>query len=135
MAGPTVIPSDTQIEGRLDTSGDLVVEGRCDGEIRAGGAVTVAAGAVCRASIRARTAIVHGEVLGPVLCSDAITVGRGARVVGDLRAPDIRIDAAAGVDGKVDLLPPDAEPVTLQRLAAATRGPAPRRPNPPEPRR
>ena len=83
---------------------------------------------------RSRAVAVHGEVIGSIVCTETISLARGAHVVGDVRAPDVRIDAGARVDGKVDLLPPAAEPATLQRFAATTRGPAPRRPLPPEPR-
>lgn len=132
VAGTTLIPPNTRIDGSLETSGDLLIEGRCDGEIRAGGTVTVAGGAVCRAAIRARAATIHGEVIGPVQCTESIAVTRGARIVGEVRAPEVSIDGGARVDGKVDLLAPDAEPANLQRLPATTRGPALRRPTPPE---
>ena len=132
VAGTTLIPPNTRIDGRLETSGDLLIEGRCDGEIHAGGMVTVAGGAICRAAIRARAAAIHGEVIGPVHCTESIAVIRGARIVGEVRAPEVSVDAGARIDGKVDLLPPDAEPASLQRVSATTRGPAPRRPTPPE---
>ncbi len=132
VAGTTLIPPNTRIDGRLETSGDLLIEGRCDGEIQAGGVVTVASGAVCRASIRARAAAIYGEVIGPVQCTESIAVIRGARIAGEVRAPEVSIDAGAQVDGKVDLLAPDAEPAERRKVAATTRGPAPRRPTPPE---
>jgi cytoskeletal protein CcmA (bactofilin family) len=128
-----VIPRGTRVDGLIETPGDLTVEGRVDGRIQVGGTLTVAAGATCRASVRARAARVAGEVIGDVICSTAISVSAGGRVVGDLRAPDIDVDAAAEVDGRVDLLPPAPAPAPVKRVQVRARGPGLRRPSPPRP--
>jgi cytoskeletal protein CcmA (bactofilin family) len=125
-AAATVIPAQTRIEGRIETQGDLVIEGRCDGELAVDGTLTVAAGASCHAAIRARVALIRGEVIGGVVCSEAIDVGAGARVVGDLRAPDIAVDGAARVEGRVDLLAPAPRGSTSRRVPIAVRGPTAR---------
>lgn len=129
----TLIPRMTRVEGLVETPGDLVVEGRADGRIHIGGTLTVAQGATCRAAVRARAATISGELMGDVICSAAIEVTAGGRVVGDLRAPEIEVDAAAFVDGRVDLLPPPAEQAPVHRAAVAARGPGVRRPSPPLP--
>jgi cytoskeletal protein CcmA (bactofilin family) len=126
-----VIPRATRIDGLIETPHDLVVEGRVDGRIQVGGTLTVLPGATCRASVRARAARVSGEVIGDVVCSATIAVTAGGRVVGDLRAPEIEIDAAAEVDGRVDLLAPAPASVPLRRVPVVARGPAVRRPMPP----
>jgi len=41
-------------------------------------------------------------VIGDVICVERISVSAGARVVGDLRAPDVAIAHGAIVDGRVD---------------------------------
>lgn len=115
MFSATVIPPHTRFDGRIETPADVTVEGRCDGEIAAGGTVVVAANATCRADIRARRAEIHGEVIGSVVCSEAVIVGAGARVVGDLRAPDIAVDPSAKVEGRVDLLAPAPEQAGVRR--------------------
>jgi cytoskeletal protein CcmA (bactofilin family) len=125
-AAATVIPAQTRIDGRIETQGDLVLEGRCDGELTVDGTLTVAPGAVCRAAVRARVALIRGEVIGGIVCSEAIDVGAGARVVGDLRAPDIAVDGSAHVEGRVDLLAPAPRGNTSRRIALAVRGPAAR---------
>jgi cytoskeletal protein CcmA (bactofilin family) len=128
-----VIPRGTRVDGLIETAGDLTVEGRVDGRIQVGGALTVAPGATCRASVRARAARVVGEIIGDVVCSSAIEVAAGGRVVGDLRAPEIEVDAAAEVDGRVDLLPPAPASTPVRRVSVSARGPGPRRPTPPLP--
>jgi cytoskeletal protein CcmA (bactofilin family) len=129
----TLIPRGTRVDGLVETAHDLMVEGRLDGRIEIGGLLVVASGATCRASVRARSARIAGEVMGDVVCSAAIEVLPGGRVVGDLRAPEIEVDAAAFVDGRVDLLPPQPEPAAVQRSRVSARGPGVSRPTPPPP--
>ena len=129
----TLIPKICRVDGLIETAGDLVVEGRADGRLEVGGTLTVAAGATCRATVKARAASISGEVLGQVVCSSAIEVTAGGRVVGDLRAPEIEVDAHAFVDGRVDLLPPSPEASSVRRAPVIARGPGVRRPSPPLP--
>jgi cytoskeletal protein CcmA (bactofilin family) len=124
----TVIAARTRVVGAIETPANLTIEGRVEGEISAGGTVTVAAQAACLADIRARTAVVFGEVIGGITCSESIVVAAGARVVGDLRAPDISVDATAEVDGRVDLLPPEPRPTPPSRTTVSMRRPNLRRP-------
>jgi cytoskeletal protein CcmA (bactofilin family) len=129
----TLIPRGTRVDGLVETAGDLTVEGRMDGRIEIGGVLVVAAGATCRSSVRAREARIAGEVMGDVVCSAAIEVLPGGRVVGDLRAPEVEVDAEAFVDGRVDLLPPQPEAIEVQRTRVSARGPGVSRPSPPPP--
>jgi cytoskeletal protein CcmA (bactofilin family) len=126
-----MVPAETSIDGNIDTPGDLTIEGGCRGEISVGGVFVVAAGASCRATVKARSAEIFGEMIGDMVCTEVITVATGGRVVGDLRAPDIAVEAGAEVDGKIDLLPPAPEAAPIRRVVARTRGPELRRPAPP----
>ena len=125
---PIVIPPHALVDGVVDTPGDVTIQGRIEGEVRSGETVTIIADATCVASISARIATIHGELIGNAVCTEAIRVGPGARVVGDLRAPEIQIDADAIVDGRVDLLPPEPREASIRRLPLTARGPAPTRP-------
>ncbi len=126
-----MIPPHTRVEGRIETPGDLLVEGRCGGELHIGGTLTVAADATCKATAKAHRARIYGEMIGNIVCGHSIEIAAGARVVGDLRAPDISIDSRSEVDGKVDLLAPAPEEASIERVPMRARGPAPGRPSPP----
>ena len=112
----------------METSGDLLVEGRCDGDIFVGGTITVGRTGICRAVIRARAAVVHGEVIGGIVCAETLTIVQGARVVGDIRAPEVDVAPGAHLEGKVDLLPsapadegPARIPLAVRTLRGAPR--------------
>jgi cytoskeletal protein CcmA (bactofilin family) len=132
---PTVVPAQTIIRGEVRTRGDLTLEGTVEGSLHVDGTLSVAAGATCVAQVSACRATIYGTVLGNVVCSESIVVGPGARVVGDLRAPEIVIDSDGRVEGHVDLLPPPPALSGAQRLPLTVRGPVPRRPASPGPSR
>lgn len=127
-----VIDSSLRIEGLIETSESLLVEGRVQGRIAAGGHVTIAAGASCRASIRSPRLTIVGELIGNAICTETIDVAPGARVVGDLRAPDVQVGVQAEVDGRVDVLPPEPTEQTIERQAVSPRGLGPLRPSRPQ---
>jgi cytoskeletal protein CcmA (bactofilin family) len=131
ISSPTVIPAHTRIEGHVETPSDLEVEGVCLGELHVGGTLTVAADATCRAQIRARVCVIYGEVIGNIVCSESITLGEGARVVGDVRAPEISIDPASEVDGRIDFLAPEPSRPSRSSVRVAITGGHLRRPAPP----
>ena len=113
---PLVIPPHATVDGVVDTPGDVAVQGRMEGEVRSGETVTVIADATCVADVLARVATIHGELIGNAICTEAIRVGPGARIVGNLRAPDIQIDADATVEGRIDLLPPEPRAAAIRQL-------------------
>ncbi len=119
----------------METSGDLDVRGRCDGELQVDGTVTIAEGAICHAVIRARRALVRGEVLGAVMATEFVQIAAGGRVVGDVRAPEVAVDAEAEVTGSVDLLAPAPQSLPLERLELRVRGAGAKRPRLPRPQR
>jgi len=126
----TVVARHARINGRIDVDGPLLVEGRIEGTIRAT-VITVAASGVVLAEIQAEVAEIHGVVIGNVLASERIEVLAGARVVGDLRAPEVALAAGATIEGKVDRAPPAApEPTLDERPTLRARGPL-RRPQRP----
>lgn len=129
-----LIPPHARVEGMIETPSDLEIEGRLDGKIHIGGTLTIAATATCRADVRARRARVFGEVIGNLVCTESIEIAPGAKVVGDLRAPDIAIDPHAEVDGHVDQLAPAPAAAALRRTKVVQRGPTILRPVPPRQR-
>lgn len=132
MMNAPVIDRTVRIDGLVEVEGDLIVEGRVDGRIIAGGHVTIAITATCRASIRSPRLTVAGELIGNAVCTESITVGSGARVVGDLRAPDVAIAANSEVDGQIDLLPPEPSTHSIDRQTiGSAKGLRPSRPVPP----
>jgi cytoskeletal protein CcmA (bactofilin family) len=109
----SVIAKRTRVGGPIETEGDLVVDGRVEGAIRAAGCVTVGPSGVVISDLVVGRAVVIGIVIGSITASERVDVAAGGRVVGDVRAPTVTIVATGAVEGRVEqqgLPPPHTRP-------------------------
>src|SRR6059058_1196000 len=79
----TLGPGDS-LEGKLSYSGSISVQGRSEGELHIGGNVEIASGATVKALIEGANVTVRGEVEGAVTVRDKLTLGKSARLSGDV---------------------------------------------------
>jgi cytoskeletal protein CcmA (bactofilin family) len=131
----TLIPHRARVAGRIETDGDVIVLGRVEGSIVSGGVVIITPTGVAVAEIGATRADVQGVVIGNIVGTERIDVASGARVVGDLRAPEVQIAADATIEGRVDRLGAmagEAPPIAANRPTLRARGPRIARPVKPE---
>ncbi len=131
---PTFIAAGARVSGPIDLAGDLIVAGRVDGKVRAGGTVTVRAGGAVTAEVRGLHVRIEGAIIGNVFAAERIEVLAGARVVGDLRGSVVELAAGASVEGRIDQRVPPAEflPVEMRPTLRLSR--PMRRPSIPTPR-
>ena len=80
-----------------------MVRGRVDGRIQLGASLTVEEGAVVQADVQARVVFIAGVVVGSVTASESVRLTEKARVVGDLSAPRVVIEAGAAYRGRVEM--------------------------------
>src|SRR4051812_23899877 len=147
MASVSTISAGTVVRGSIRGEGDLDIHGRVEGSVELGGELLIAETALIRSDVRARRVTVRGAVAGNISADEAILLEPGARVVGDLGAPQIGIRPGALVRGNVSTgapLPatapvaaaaagrgrPAAAPVARQAPAPRAVAPAPARPAP-----
>lgn len=108
MLGPNLL-----VHGRLSGKGDVVVDGRLEGDVAVEGTVTIGVNGVVVAAVEAETVIVDGVVQGNVRGSTAVAVRAGGRVEGDVRSPRVAIDDGGTLQGGIEMefdLPPGLEP-------------------------
>ncbi|HEX7507091.1 MAG TPA: polymer-forming cytoskeletal protein [Polyangia bacterium] len=99
----TVIGLETRISGEIRGEEDLVVKGRVDGKIHLSHALTVEKGAIVQADVDVRNLVVSGTLVGNIVASESVHLLATARVVGDLAAPRVIMDAGAAYRGRVDM--------------------------------
>jgi cytoskeletal protein CcmA (bactofilin family) len=132
MDSASLIARGARVLGGIETPGHVVVEGRIEGPIRAGGDVTVARGAVALGEIRAWRARIEGVVIGNVIARERVELADGGRIVGDLCAPVVEVEPGGEIEGKIDRRVPDAdERPSEPRAALRPVGTKVRRPLPP----
>ena len=99
----TVIGVETRISGEIRGEEDLVVKGRVDGKIHLSHALTVEKGAIVQADVDVRNLVVSGTLVGNIVASESVRLLATARVVGDLAAPRVIMEAGAAYRGRVDM--------------------------------
>ena len=96
----TMGPNDS-LEGKLVYDGHMHVDGRAEGELRVTGNLDVAQGATARISIEAANVTVKGQVEGAVTARDKLTLGKNARLSGDIVVRRLQIEDGASLNGHV----------------------------------
>ncbi|HET6310303.1 MAG TPA: polymer-forming cytoskeletal protein [Candidatus Nitrosotalea sp.] len=96
----TMGPNDV-LEGKLVYDGHVHVDGRAEGEFRVTGNLDVASGATAKILIEAANVTVKGVVEGSVAARDKLTLGKNARLSGDIVVRRLQIDDGASLNGHV----------------------------------
>jgi len=95
----SILSSDLLITGNLKTTGDIQVEGRVDGDIRAH-LLTIGEGATVKGEIIADDVVVNGHVIGRVR-GLKVRLTSTAEVEGDIIHKTIAIESGAHFEGSV----------------------------------
>ncbi|WP_376872228.1 polymer-forming cytoskeletal protein [Albirhodobacter sp. R86504] len=95
----SVLSSDITITGNIRTTGDIVVEGTIEGDIRAH-LLTVGENATIKGEIVADDVVVHGHIMGRVR-GLKVRLTSTARVEGDIVHKTIAIESGAHFEGSV----------------------------------
>lgn len=117
----TTIGSETIVEGRIDGSEDLTVDGRVVGTINLSEILTVSTDGVVDGNVNARGVRVDGTVDGEITATEYIHLTASSRVRARLVAPIIRMDDGAKLAGEVEM---DVQaPAPQTRISAPTSRP------------
>ncbi|MGD9333246.1 MAG: polymer-forming cytoskeletal protein [Desulfobacterales bacterium] len=100
----SVIGRDICIEGELEGSENLLIEGRVKGRIQNAGDVTVSAGSHVEARIVARNITIQGRVNGNIEAREAVEIRETGILIGDCRARSIQIREGARFEGRSEIL-------------------------------
>jgi cytoskeletal protein CcmA (bactofilin family) len=98
---PTLIAQHTVLRGDIETQGALLVNGTVQGNARVGGEIAISSGAHWQGNIRARRAVIAGEVSGDVSVDEKLEIGASARIRGRVAAQLIAIARGAQVEGEI----------------------------------
>ncbi len=125
----TIIAPGTVFTGNIDCEGDILVDGRVRGHVRAGSLAVSGEGTV-EGEASAEVVVVQGYVKGPVRARHVHLLS-GALVEGNVSCATIAIDSGAQLSGTVrqelparasdDVFLPDAEPPGFGQLLRESR--------------
>ena len=98
-ASPSLLSNDLTIKGNVTTSGDIQIEGKIEGDVRAH-LLTVGESATIKGEIAADDVIVNGRVIGR-LRGLKVRLTASAKVEGDIIHKTIAIESGAQFEGTV----------------------------------
>jgi cytoskeletal protein CcmA (bactofilin family) len=97
----TLGPNDS-LEGKLTYGGSMTVDGgHAEGEFRLGGNIEVGNGTVVKALLEGQNVTIKGEVEGKLLARDKLTLGKSAKLNGDVQVRRLQIEDGASLNGYV----------------------------------
>lgn len=104
----TLIGGDARIEGHLEFSGTLRLDGKLEGQMTSNnGVLIVGEQAEIKADVNVHKAVVMGAIIGSVTAMERIELYPPARITGDICAPTITIESGAVLNGKCVMQKPE----------------------------
>lgn len=104
MAEPSgIVGQGISIRGNVSGSGDLVVEGRVEGQISLRDQLTIESTGQVMADIEANEVHINGEMSGNIVAGERVFITANAKVLSDIRAPRVVIEDGARFKGSVEM--------------------------------
>ncbi len=101
----TVFGSETEFDGVLEFSDDLIITGKFNGKINATGNLEISKDAVCTVeSINAKSIIISGKLKGDIYATDRVEICSGGNLSGDITTSHLRIANNVEFDGQITML-------------------------------
>jgi len=94
------ISKETSIDGNVETTGNLRIEGKVKGNIRARSKVVLGISGEVEGKIYAQTADIEGTVKGTVQVEGLLTLKSNAHIKGDINTGKLVMEAGAVFDGR-----------------------------------
>lgn len=95
-----LIGKGTVIEGSLDTSGNLRIEGTVKGDVKSKSKVVIGQSAVIEGNVKSANVEIFGTIKGYVEVFGLLTIKPSAVVLGDIMAKELVIEPGAKFDGQ-----------------------------------
>jgi len=105
-----VLNSDVEIKGNLKFTGELLFEGKLEGEVNADGVLQLGENGVINGNVIAQTVIVRGKINGNVHAKDKIEIKSKAELFGDIRAAKLAIEEGVTFVGRTEVNPNKVTP-------------------------
>jgi cytoskeletal protein CcmA (bactofilin family) len=107
----TILGEGTVFEGSIIVPHNLKVEGSFKGKIETSEEIIIGGTGVVKADIKAKSAIVGGQIVGNLMVEDRVELEQNASLIGDLRAKDLVINEGAIFHGNCSMTNGDTEKV------------------------
>lgn len=94
-----LVVAEALLKGEVEARHDVVIEGRVEGRLAAGGTVLVPEAGSLEAEVYAERIVIRGRAVGRLSARRSIEVAASAEVSADLTAPEISLADGASFSG------------------------------------
>jgi cytoskeletal protein CcmA (bactofilin family) len=98
-SGPSIISADVKITGRIESQGELDINGHIEGDVKAT-ALTIGDTGAVKGSVMAEQVVVRGTIEGTIRARK-VQICSGAKVRGDIFHASLAIEPNANFEGGV----------------------------------
>jgi cytoskeletal protein CcmA (bactofilin family) len=98
-----IIGKGITIRGSLTGAGDLVIEGKVEGQIALKNHLTIEGSGLVEADIRADELTINGTASGNIDASTKVSISQSAKVNGDIKATRVVIEDGAVFNGSIEM--------------------------------
>ena len=95
-----VFSSETELTGKVQCSGDLLLDGRVEGELVIKGQLTIAENGVINGEVKARCVTVFGTIQGNVNADEICILKSDSTIEGDIAAGSLSVEEGATFIGR-----------------------------------
>ncbi len=99
----TIIGESVILEGEFNGHGNIVIEGKLNGNLSTDGHVLIGERAEINANIKAGSAFISGKVTGNISLLESIDIAKTAKITGDIKASSIAVEAGCQMNGKISV--------------------------------
>lgn len=104
-----IIAAGTVINGDINSSGNIRLEGKVKGRIECGAMFTLADGGVVEGDVVAGDAVIGGQVTGSISVKNKVTLESSSKFSGELQCARLSIDEGAVFEGKSSMAKKDMQ--------------------------
>ena len=124
-----VLTSDVEVKGTLKFTGELLFEGKLEGEIQTDGVLNLGDSAIINGNINAGTVVVRGKITGNIIAKEKIEIKTKTELFGDVRAAKLVVEEGVTFVGKTEVNPNKVSPTAApSRPSEAPKLPEPAKP-------
>ena len=98
-----IIGKGITIRGSLTGAGDLVIEGRVEGQVNLKNHLTIESSGTVEADIRADELTINGTASGNIDAGTKVSINQSAKVNGDVKASRVVIEDGAVFNGSIEM--------------------------------
>ncbi len=98
-----IIGKGITIRGSLTGGGDLVIEGKVEGQIALKNHLTIEGSGLVEADIRADELTINGTASGNIDALTKVSINQSAKVNGDIKATRVVIEDGAVFNGSIEM--------------------------------